>query len=80
MKLFLFLTALIVAGATGVESCTPADRQALLDFKAALNEPYLGIFKSWSGNDCCSSWFGISCDSDGPDEFLGRIDDRSDAL
>ncbi|MGD7309663.1 hypothetical protein, partial [Ralstonia pseudosolanacearum] len=31
-------------------------------FKSALNEPYLGLFKSWTGTDCCNNWYGISCD------------------
>ncbi|XP_027180299.1 DNA damage-repair/toleration protein DRT100-like isoform X2 [Coffea eugenioides] len=43
-------------------SCPPSDRAALLAIKAALNEPYLGIFKSWTGTDCCMNWYGVSCD------------------
>ncbi|KAL2517661.1 Leucine-rich repeat (LRR) family protein [Abeliophyllum distichum] len=31
-------------------------------FKAALHEPYLGIFNSWTGTDCCHNWYGVSCD------------------
>ncbi|KAM4082501.1 hypothetical protein ACJW30_11G179300 [Castanea mollissima] len=46
-----------------VNSCPPSDRAALLAFKAALTEPYLGIFNTWTGNDCCSSkWYGVNCD------------------
>ncbi|OMO68550.1 hypothetical protein CCACVL1_19907 [Corchorus capsularis] len=46
-----------------VNSCPPSDRAALLAFKAALHEPYLGIFNSWTGTDCCHKWYGISCDN-----------------
>uniref|UniRef100_A0A6N2LMY5 Leucine-rich repeat-containing N-terminal plant-type domain-containing protein n=1 Tax=Salix viminalis TaxID=40686 RepID=A0A6N2LMY5_SALVM len=45
-----------------VRSCPPSDRAALLAFKAALHEPYLGIFNSWAGTDCCHNWYGVSCD------------------
>ncbi|KAL8247347.1 hypothetical protein R6Q59_008563 [Mikania micrantha] len=59
----LFITAvfILVAG-TAVNGCPLSDRAALLAFKAALHEPYLGIFKSWTGHDCCHKWYGISCD------------------
>ncbi|KAH9618146.1 hypothetical protein KSS87_008499 [Heliosperma pusillum] len=40
----------------------PSDRAALLSIKASLNEPYLGIFKSWSGPDCCHDWYRVTCD------------------
>ena len=46
-----------------INSCPPSDRAALLAFKAALTESYLGIFSTWTGNDCCSSkWYGVNCD------------------
>ncbi|KAF2317724.1 hypothetical protein GH714_039673 [Hevea brasiliensis] len=45
-----------------VNSCPPSDRAALLAVKAALREPYLGIFNSWTGTDCCYKWYGVSCD------------------
>ncbi|XP_052206640.1 DNA damage-repair/toleration protein DRT100-like [Diospyros lotus] len=58
----LLITALLLAVSSAVESCPPADRAALLAFKAALHEPYLGIFNSWTGADCCHNWYGVSCD------------------
>ncbi|GKC77000.1 DNA damage-repair/toleration protein DRT100-like protein, partial [Tanacetum coccineum] len=45
-----------------VSACPPSDLAALLAFKAALREPYLGIFNSWTGTDCCNKWYGITCD------------------
>ncbi|KAF7824135.1 leucine-rich repeat receptor-like protein [Senna tora] len=45
-----------------VQCCPPSDRAALLAFKAALHEPNLGIFNSWTGADCCNKWYGVSCD------------------
>ncbi|PON86272.1 LRR domain containing protein [Trema orientale] len=56
----LTFTALISA----VSSCTPSDRAALMAFKDALSEPYLGIFQSWTGTDCVQ-WYGVSCDETG---------------
>ncbi|KAL2932430.1 hypothetical protein RDABS01_023821 [Bienertia sinuspersici] len=47
-----------------VKSCTASDRAALLAVKSALNEPYLGIFKSWTGDDCCTNWYGVNCNPD----------------
>ncbi|KAJ0704571.1 putative endo-polygalacturonase [Helianthus annuus] len=61
----LLITAvlvLVIGTAVNVNACPPSDRAALLAFKAALHEPYLGIFKSWTGNDCCHKWYGVSCD------------------
>ncbi|TYH56670.1 hypothetical protein ES332_D08G036300v1 [Gossypium tomentosum] len=54
-----FLLA-IISGA--VNACPPSDREALLALSSSLKEPYLGIFDSWKGTDCCSNWYGISCD------------------
>ncbi|KAK1409886.1 hypothetical protein QVD17_36415 [Tagetes erecta] len=63
MRTTLFITAVFVLiVVTTVNACPPSDRAALLAFKAALHEPYLGIFKSWTGPDCCNKWYGISCD------------------
>ncbi|KAL0379901.1 UNVERIFIED_CONTAM: DNA damage-repair/toleration protein [Sesamum angustifolium] len=60
---FLLSTAtVLLALALAANACSPSDRAALLDFKAALNEPYLGIFNTWSGTDCCTNWYGINCD------------------
>ncbi|KAL2464005.1 Leucine-rich repeat (LRR) family protein [Forsythia ovata] len=47
-----------------VNACTQSDWAALLSFKTALNELYLGIFNTWSGTDCCDNWYGIDCDPD----------------
>ncbi|CAA0805767.1 Leucine-rich repeat (LRR) family protein [Striga hermonthica] len=46
------------------DACPPSDRAALLAFRAALHEPYLGIFDSWKGPDCCNRWYGVSCDQE----------------
>ncbi|PKI31654.1 hypothetical protein CRG98_047938, partial [Punica granatum] len=45
----LFAAAFVALAA----GCPASDREALLAFKASLNEPYLGIFQTWSGTDCC---------------------------
>ncbi|KAL2578882.1 hypothetical protein AAZX31_15G032100 [Glycine max] len=47
----------IMALSSGVKSCPPSDR-------TALHEPYLGIFNSWTGADCCHKWYGVSCDQE----------------
>ncbi|KAL3516531.1 hypothetical protein ACH5RR_023433 [Cinchona calisaya] len=61
MKVFL-ATLVTLAVSFSVNACPLADQAVLLAFKAALNEPYLSIFSSWPGNDCCSNWYGVSCD------------------
>ncbi|OAY48568.1 DNA damage-repair/toleration protein DRT100 [Manihot esculenta] len=61
--LYVVLTALLATAST-VNSCPPSDRAALLAFKAALHEPYLGIFNSWTGTNCCRRWYGVSCDQE----------------
>ncbi|XP_065866457.1 DNA damage-repair/toleration protein DRT100-like [Euphorbia lathyris] len=58
----LLITLLATAAASTVQSCPPADRAALLAFKSALQETRFGIFKSWTGVDCCHNWYGVSCD------------------
>ncbi|KDP20186.1 hypothetical protein JCGZ_07906 [Jatropha curcas] len=63
MAAFLYITLItILISSSTVKSCPPSDRAALLAFRAALHEPYLGIFNSWTGIDCCHKWYGVSCD------------------
>ncbi|KAK4855362.1 hypothetical protein QYF36_006468 [Acer negundo] len=65
MGVVSYLTLIIVLLAVSssvVNSCPPSDRAALLAFKSALREPYLGIFNTWTGSDCCHNWYGVSCD------------------
>ncbi|XP_059431073.1 DNA damage-repair/toleration protein DRT100-like [Corylus avellana] len=57
---WLTLTLIAVSSAV-IDGCLPSDRAALLAFRAALREPYLGIFNTWTGSDCCH-WYGVSCD------------------
>ncbi|KAK4370304.1 hypothetical protein RND71_009779 [Anisodus tanguticus] len=58
----MYITILLLGIISAVHSCPPPDRAALLAFRAALNEPHLGIFNSWKGYDCCHGWYGVSCD------------------
>ncbi|KAH7543578.1 hypothetical protein FEM48_Zijuj02G0198700 [Ziziphus jujuba var. spinosa] len=58
----LITVLLLLSVSFTVNACPPSDRAALLAFRASLNEPYLGIFNSWTGTDCCHGWYGISCD------------------
>ncbi|KAL0435448.1 UNVERIFIED_CONTAM: DNA damage-repair/toleration protein [Sesamum radiatum] len=61
--LYALSAAILLLSLTPVSNaCPPSDRAALLAFKAALHEPYLGIFNSWKGTDCCHNWYGVSCD------------------
>lgn len=59
-----FLLIFLAVSSSVVNCCPPSERAALLAFKAALHEPYLGIFNSWTGNDCCHNWYGVSCDQE----------------
>ncbi|KAK8679663.1 hypothetical protein V6N13_145104 [Hibiscus sabdariffa] len=62
--IFTIFSLLVFSIISAVNSCPPSDRAALLAFKAALHEPYLGIFNSWTGTDCCRNWYGVSCDQE----------------
>ena len=42
-----------------VVRCLQSERQALLQFKAGLTDPY-DMLSSWTTEDCCQ-WYGIGC-------------------
>nr|CAD1830439.1 unnamed protein product [Ananas comosus var. bracteatus] len=50
-------------------SCHPADRAALLAFKAAITAHPHGLLRTWDPSaaaaDCCGGWYGVSCDPAG---------------
>lgn len=66
----LLATAILAVVCSAVSGCSPSDRAALLAFRKALSEPYLGLFNSWTGSNCCLDWYGISCDA-----TTGRVTD-----
>ncbi|XP_073274931.1 uncharacterized protein [Primulina huaijiensis] len=44
-------------------ACSPADRAALLGFKAGILKDTTGIMPTWAGSDCCGGgWEGVECD------------------
>ncbi|KAK2382180.1 DNA damage-repair/toleration protein DRT100 [Trifolium repens] len=62
LTMSLLVVTLELLSVSPAESCPPSEWAALMSFKAALNEPYFGIFHSWRGTNCCYNWYGISCD------------------
>ncbi|RWW09565.1 hypothetical protein GW17_00026938, partial [Ensete ventricosum] len=73
--LLSFVVVVVISAAASVRgssACPTLDRDALLAFRSALSEKHLGIFSSWTGDDCCSQWYGVSCDP-----TTGRVADIS---
>uniref|UniRef100_A0A8R7TPA8 Leucine-rich repeat-containing N-terminal plant-type domain-containing protein n=1 Tax=Triticum urartu TaxID=4572 RepID=A0A8R7TPA8_TRIUA len=71
--LLLLATAALLSGhaAAGTSSgnkptptCWPADRAALLGFKAGITMDTTGTLATWAGDDCCGGgWEGVACDA-----------------
>lgn len=59
---YIFSGNLFCQSAVGV-ACAP-DVNALLSFLADVNYPN-GLVQSWTGNNPCTSWQGITCDTEG---------------
>ncbi|KAL8155082.1 hypothetical protein AgCh_000462 [Apium graveolens] len=51
MGLAICLTLILLTTTLTVKACPPSDQAALQAIKAALYEPSLGIFDTWTGND-----------------------------
>lgn len=56
------LTVFLLLLATFAGACPASERAALLAFKASMYDDTMGIFSTWTGSNCCSNWYGISCD------------------
>ncbi|WVZ15263.1 hypothetical protein V8G54_012829 [Vigna mungo] len=59
--MFMFVLSVVLQVAYGQHHirCLPKERDALLQFKAAIVDPY-GMLSSWTTPDCCQ-WEGIRC-------------------
>ncbi|XP_078439589.1 uncharacterized protein LOC144709817 isoform X3 [Wolffia australiana] len=56
----LFLSA---GSPSPIESCATGDLQSLLEFKSSLRDSNAGVLSTWTGSDCCSKWYGVSCNA-----------------
>eukprot|EP00256_Glycine_max_P067445 XP_025982040.1 receptor-like protein EIX2 isoform X2 [Glycine max] len=57
--IIIFMMLQVVVSAQDHIMCIQTEREALLQFKAALLDPY-GMLSSWTTSDCCQ-WQGIRC-------------------
>ncbi|KAK7364403.1 hypothetical protein VNO80_13033 [Phaseolus coccineus] len=61
LKVMMFVVCVVLQVVHGQHQirCLPKEREALLQFKAAIVDPY-AMLSSWSTPDCCQ-WEGIRC-------------------
>lgn len=59
LSLLLFLS--LPSPSLGAAKCNSQDKAALLQIKAAMNNPY--HLASWDPNQDCCSWYALKCDS-----------------
>ncbi|KAL4317639.1 hypothetical protein S245_053905 [Arachis hypogaea] len=57
--IFMVIVVLMLHVGVVTSGCIERERQALLDFKAAVVDDY-GMLSSWKGRDCCH-WNGVRC-------------------
>ncbi|KAJ3694390.1 hypothetical protein LUZ60_009870 [Juncus effusus] len=55
----IFLFCLLVIQTIVADGCLQVERDALLEFKARVTDPF-GRLVSWRGDECCK-WTGIKC-------------------
>ncbi|KAL9277413.1 hypothetical protein ACSQ67_025037 [Phaseolus vulgaris] len=61
LRLMMFMVCVVLKVVNGEHqtTCIPKEREALLQFKAAIVDDY-GMLSSWTTPDCCQ-WEGIRC-------------------
>ncbi|XP_074291283.1 receptor-like protein EIX2 [Silene latifolia] len=61
--LIAFMLLFMIHSSFGLTRCKKHEQEALLTFKHSFTRDSQRVLSSWTGDDCCHHWHGVSCDN-----------------